>query len=165
MTDPFLVSIGAHERTAALSPLAKHEHQVALSGAEAPLQASVLADGATRVVSVDGRIVTLLPLGEGRWFEPRSRTLVRVERARARAPENLARPAAGPTALRAPMPGRIVRVLAAVGTELKAGAGLVVIEAMKMENELAAPRAGTVLRIAVQAGDAVDRDALLVEIE
>jgi pyruvate carboxylase subunit B len=61
------------------------------------------------------------------------------------------------------MPGRIVRVLASEGAEVVQGTGLVVIEAMKMENELLAPRSGTVRRIAVRAGDAVERDTLLLE--
>jgi biotin carboxyl carrier protein len=52
----------------------------------------------------------------------------------------------------------------AEGEAVAAGAGVVVIEAMKMENELGAPRAGTVRRVAVRAGDTVERDALLLEI-
>src|SRR5207249_3257894 len=54
---------------------------------------------------------------------------------------------AGPARLVAPMPGRIVRVLAEPGQEVEAGQGLVVMEAMKMENELRSPRAGRVVEV------------------
>jgi len=72
------------------------------------------------------------------------------------------KPASGPARLVAPMPGRVVRVLAAEGREVDVGEGLVVIEAMKMENELKAPRKGRVSEVAVQEGQAVDAGALLV---
>ena len=67
----------------------------------------------------------------------------------------------GPARLTAPMPGRVVRVLEATGAEVVAGQGLVVIEAMKMENELKSPRAGRVLEVAVREGQAVEAGALL----
>jgi biotin carboxyl carrier protein len=69
------------------------------------------------------------------------------------------------TALRAPMPGLIVRVEVAVGDRVVAGQGLIVMEAMKMENELRAPTAGTVRAIAAAPGIAVEKGALLVELE
>jgi biotin carboxyl carrier protein len=62
------------------------------------------------------------------------------------------------------MPGKVVAVLAATGTEVEAGAGLVVVEAMKMANEITAPRKGTVKTVAVSPGDAVETGALLVVI-
>ena len=71
------------------------------------------------------------------------------------------RRAHGPARLTAPMPGRVVRVLEATGAEVAAGQGLVVIEAMKMENELKSPRAGRVLEVAVREGQAVEAGALL----
>jgi biotin carboxyl carrier protein len=78
---------------------------------------------------------------------------------------NGARPprrAHGPQRLTAPMPGRVVRVLAEEGREVDPGQGLVVIEAMKMENELKASRKGRVLEITVREGQAVEAGALLV---
>ena len=69
--------------------------------------------------------------------------------------------AAGPARLKAPMPGKIVRVLTPAGTAVQAGQGLLVIEAMKMENEIRAPRAGRVQEIAVRDGQAVETGALL----
>jgi len=60
------------------------------------------------------------------------------------------------------MPGRVVRVIVPEGTPVEAGQGLVVVEAMKMENELRAPRQGRILQIAVREGQAVEAGALLV---
>ena len=71
----------------------------------------------------------------------------------------------GPVPLKAPMPGLIVRVLVSEGDRVQAGQGLVVMEAMKMENELRSAGAGVVKRIAVPAGTAVEKGTLLVEIE
>ena len=68
----------------------------------------------------------------------------------------------GPQVLVAPMPGRIVKVLAAEGQEIQQGAGLLVIEAMKMQNELRAPRAGRVEEIYVQEGTGVESGARLI---
>ena len=62
------------------------------------------------------------------------------------------------------MPGRIVKLLVAVGETVSAGRPALVIEAMKMENELACTQSGTVTRILVSAGDAVERGAPLIEI-
>lgn len=71
----------------------------------------------------------------------------------------------GPVNLHAPMPGLIVRVNVVEGDVVQAGQGLVVIEAMKMENELRAGSSGRVKRVAVSAGGAVEKGALLLEIE
>ena len=78
--------------------------------------------------------------------------------------EGAARPdkSAGPMRLTAPMPGRVVRVLAEKGREVEPGQGLVVIEAMKMENELKAPRRGCVREVAVREGQTVEAGALLL---
>jgi biotin carboxyl carrier protein len=65
-------------------------------------------------------------------------------------------------AVKASMPGRIVKVLVAVGDRVSARQGVVVIEAMKMENELWTPRDGVVTEIAVVAGSTVDTGAVLV---
>jgi biotin carboxyl carrier protein len=70
----------------------------------------------------------------------------------------------GPAPLKAPMPGLIVRVNVAVGDQVQAGQGLVVMEAMKMENELRASVAGVVKAIHAVPGAAVEKGALLVEL-
>jgi biotin carboxyl carrier protein len=63
------------------------------------------------------------------------------------------------------MPGLVVRVLVQPDERVPAGQGLVVIEAMKMENELRAPSAGIVRRVGVTAGSAVEKGALLIELD
>ena len=77
---------------------------------------------------------------------------------------SVARPA-GPAPLRAPMPGLIVQVRVKAGDTIAAGDGLVVMEAMKMENELRAPAGGTVKAVHVAIGAVVEKGALLVELE
>jgi biotin carboxyl carrier protein len=65
----------------------------------------------------------------------------------------------------APMPGRVVKVLVSLGDTVEARQGVVVVEAMKMENELRAPRAGVVRDVRVVEGASVDAQAVLVVIE
>jgi biotin carboxyl carrier protein len=75
-----------------------------------------------------------------------------------------ARPLASGESLRAPIAGKVVKVLVAVGDPVAPGAAVIVLEAMKMENELAAERGGVVSAIHKVAGQAVDTGDLLVEI-
>ena len=92
--------------------------------------------------------------------------------ARAAAPAPKAAPAAAPKAapagaagsvvVPAPMPGKILGVKAAVGQAVKKGDVVVVLEAMKMENEIVAPSDGTVASVNVSAGDSVEARATLV---
>ena len=72
---------------------------------------------------------------------------------------------AGPQRLTAPMPGKVVRVLVALGDDVEAGQGLVVVEAMKMENELRAAKAGRVVSVSVIEGQSVDAGAVLAVVE
>ncbi len=74
------------------------------------------------------------------------------------------RPATGPQRVVAAMPGKVVRVLASPGDVVRASQGLIVLEAMKMENELRAPRDGTVTAVHVREGMSVDAGTLLVVI-
>lgn len=71
----------------------------------------------------------------------------------------------GPARITAPMPGKLVRVLVAPGQEVAAGQGLVVVEAMKMENEMRSPRAGRVKQLPVREGQAVETGAVLAVVE
>ena len=66
--------------------------------------------------------------------------------------------------IRAPIAGKVVKVLVAVGDQVAAGTPVIVLEAMKMENELIAERGGTVATISKSAGQAVDTGDLLVEL-
>jgi biotin carboxyl carrier protein len=65
----------------------------------------------------------------------------------------------------APMPGKVVRVLAAVGDAIEAGQGLLVVEAMKMQNEIRSPKSGRVERLLVKEGQAVNAGEVLAWVE
>lgn len=66
--------------------------------------------------------------------------------------------------VRSPMPGKIARVLVGIGELIEAGQGVLILEAMKMENEIKAPAAGIVKAIHVSESDAVEKNAALIEI-
>jgi biotin carboxyl carrier protein len=67
--------------------------------------------------------------------------------------------------IKAPMPGKVVRILAPAGTQVEIGQSVVVIEAMKMQNELKAPKTGVVKKISVAEGAAVEAGQALAEVE
>lgn len=67
--------------------------------------------------------------------------------------------------VKAPMPGKVIRLLVGEGDEVQAGQGIAVVEAMKMQNELKALRAGRVVRVAVRDGDTVAPGETLVTLE
>lgn len=130
------------------------------------LAGSGRSDAAQRpyFVSIDGisEEVLVEPLNE-----------IALEPANDSAPRKTAAPAAAgqkprashPGHVTAAMPGSVVDVLVSIGQQVKAGDGVLVIEAMKMENEVQAPIAGTVISIFARKGDAVTPDMALVEIQ
>ncbi len=65
----------------------------------------------------------------------------------------------------APMPGKVVRVLAGVGDQVDKGTGIIVVEAMKMQNEMKSPKAGTVVELNVEVGMTVNGGDVLAVIE
>jgi biotin carboxyl carrier protein len=67
--------------------------------------------------------------------------------------------------IKAPMPGKVIRILAAVGDNVEVGQSVIVIEAMKMQNELKAPKKGVMKKIKVAEGAAVDAGQALAEVE
>lgn len=71
----------------------------------------------------------------------------------------------GPRKLTAPMPGKVVRVLLSQGAEVEAGGGVVVVEAMKMQNEVKSPKKGTIQKILVAEGAAVNAGDVLAIVE
>ena len=79
--------------------------------------------------------------------------------------ETAARAHAGPTDVRATLPGLIVAVAVAAGDEVAEGSALLTIEAMKMQNEVRAPRNGRVIEVAVAPGQAVATGAALLRLE
>jgi biotin carboxyl carrier protein len=112
------------------------------------------ANGAMRV-GVDGRMFEVVPA------ESRKPGAARMSDSGGPA-SSVAVPASH--VVKAPMPGRVVRVLVAVGDRVIPRQAVVIVEAMKMENELRASREGTVKEIGVRAGAAVETGAALVVI-
>jgi len=114
--------------------------------------------------------LALDPLGSGRWLITRRGERVEVEvlDERARHIRGLTgggERARGPSVLKAPMPGLVVRVQVEAGQPVAAGAGLVVLEAMKMENELRAAVPGVIRAVRVGPGETVEKGQVLVEFE
>ncbi len=154
--------------------------EVALDGA------GVLVDGAreaAHLADVEGTSVRLVSIGGvqhrvvARRGDARGRYVLWIdgwrfevealdERTRAIRELSAATAApAGPAPVVAPMPGLVVRVQVAVGDRVEAGQGVVVMEAMKMENELRAPAAGVVRAIMAEPGTAVEKGARLIEFD
>jgi biotin carboxyl carrier protein len=71
----------------------------------------------------------------------------------------------GPRKLTAPMPGKIVRILVSEGAQIENGAGVLVVEAMKMQNEIKSPKKGTIQKILVSEGAAVNAGDVLAIVE
>jgi glutaconyl-CoA/methylmalonyl-CoA decarboxylase subunit gamma len=123
--------------------------------------------GAQLSVRIDGQVVDLTTEGappELGAVASGHRSYVRVEseRMRAAAQAKKAGGTGGDRVIKSPMPGRVVKVLVAKGDTVEAGHGLVVLEAMKMENEVRAKLAGTVAEVHVTPGSAVEGNAKLI---
>jgi biotin carboxyl carrier protein len=151
-------------------------YQVSIEGRAAP--AVVEGHGALRAVTLDNHTVETAawplaaagdaPRGESTWdvvAAGRLHAVRLVDPLRAGRRGDEADHAGGPTEVRAVMPGKIVAILAAEGDAVEAGQGLLVVEAMKMENEITAPRAGRVVSVKVTQGEAVESGAPLLILE
>lgn len=160
--------------------LGQSEHEVVLDGA------TVYIDGepvTAHVLPVDGTPVQLAQIGDrvhrviARRGAARGTYTIAVDGyrfqvealdERTRAIRDLSAtvaPNTGPMPLVAPMPGLIVRVNAQIGDRVQAGQGLIVMEAMKMENELRAQSAATVKNVLVTPGATVEKGTVLLELE
>jgi biotin carboxyl carrier protein len=95
----------------------------------------------------------------GRCYE----IFVRDPRRRDRHAHDLS--SAGAQSITSPMPGKIVRVLVKVGDPISAGAGLLIVEAMKMQNEIRSPKAGVVRQVSVKEGSSVAAGETMVVVE
>lgn len=148
---------------------------------ERPAQVDVTVDGARRTIDlswIDGETLSMIDGGAVREIRlhRRSDGSVGVEIGgtlyegtvrkglRHPLPAHAAKTDPGSVLVKANMPGRVVRVLVAVGDRVAARQGVVVVEAMKMENELHTPAAGVVARLGVREGDTVEAGQLLLEI-
>src|SRR4051812_39982435 len=149
-------------------PLADGKFRIVLDGAERMVDARVVRPGTWSLV-IDGRsfVVDLDPRRAGIAASVgASEAMLQVEDAlhRRLAAAAGTRAVARGESLRAPIAGKVVKVLVAVGDQVAAGTAVIVLEAMKMENELIAERGGTVAQITKSAGQAVDTGDLLIEL-
>ena len=122
-----------------------------LTDGERSIPVIVEGSGPERTVTLHGRRVAV---GVRSW---RERLLAEAERA--------TQAHAGPVVVKATLPGLVVAVMVEAGDEVEAGAALVTIEAMKMQNEVRSPRAGRVIEVTVASGQAVATGAALVRLE
>jgi len=146
------------------------DDQLIVDGEPKPFTFEVLRDGYVSLI-VDGTSmpVSVEPAGDGtmRVTIAGQRTTVTVKDERDLLVDEfgLAEDEAAGGVVRAPMPGLVLDVLVDEGDEVAAEEGLLVLEAMKMENELNAPSGGIVSAIHVESGASVDKEDLLIEIE
>jgi biotin carboxyl carrier protein len=121
------------------------------------------------LVFEDGRSmdVALTDRPGGEWFVqlPHADVTAMVDARRYQRGDGGGAVKTGVQRIKAPMPGRVVRILVKVGDEVELKQGVVVVEAMKMENELGAPKAGRVKDIAVIEGQSVEAGRVLMVIE
>ena len=162
------IQIGQMQRTVEIELLAGGAFRVQLDGRTVAVDAvetspgaySILLDGLAQQarVSEDGSEEGLLVHCAGAEFR------VRVHDPRSwRGSRHNVLQAEGPQRILAPMPGKVVRVLVHAGDQVEVGRGLVVVEAMKMQNEIRAPKSGRIERILVGEGQTVrSQEALLV---
>jgi acetyl/propionyl-CoA carboxylase alpha subunit len=155
-----LVEVVLHGDVATVDGVPMTAHLGELPGT--PVRLVTVGDEVHRVVAQKGA-------GKGRYvlrldgwrfdveaLDERTRTIRELQRASA---------PSGPAPVIAPMPGLIVRITVVAGDIVQAGQGLVVMEAMKMENELRVSTGGTVKAVLVASGQAVEKGAVLVEME
>jgi biotin carboxyl carrier protein len=161
----YFVSLGGREIPVDVIPLPTGGLDVRVEGR--PIVADVVTVGGVISLRIDGQVIDLIVEGEPPdlgFVTQGHRGYARVEsdRMRAAAAARGRGPAQGDGFVVSPMPGRVVKLLVGAGDEVEAGAPLIVIEAMKMENELRAGHAGKITEVFVKPGDTVDGGTKLI---
>ena len=163
----YYVTLEGTEHPVDVNPRPSGGHDVVFAGKS--VVADVVALGATLSMIIDGRVVDLTVEGtppKVGVIASGRRVYLEVESDRSRAARAAKSRGAtqGDDVVASPMPGRVLKVLVSVGDEVALGQPLVVVEAMKMENELRATRAGTVAEVFVIAGANVEAGTKLVRL-
>jgi biotin carboxyl carrier protein len=163
----YRVSIEGTEREVDVIVTPDGDVSVSLDGA--PVEADVERVPGGLSLILEGRVHDIAVGGEPTAMQVASgasRTMAEVvsERMKARARKQGGLGLAAKE-IRAPMPGRVVKILVEAGQEVEEGAPCIVVEAMKMENELRAAGAGKVLSVHVEEGVSVEGQALLITFE
>jgi biotin carboxyl carrier protein len=142
---------------------------VTVDGVPHQAELSPVSGTPLRILRLDG-ITSSMPVvntGPGAWLiqhggERHELEVVDERTAHIRSLAMAGAASTAPKVLKAPMPGLVVRVVVEAGQGVTAGASLVVLEAMKMENDLKAPGAAVVERVLVTPGQTVEKGALLI---
>ena len=162
----YFVTLGAREVNVDVTPLPGGGFSVTVDGESTP--AEVAPAGRALSIRIGGRVFDLVLEGDGadvRFSSLGSAGRANIESEQSRRGVSVRRGGGAGVAhdvVSAPMPGRIVRILVASGQNVEAGVPLIVIEAMKMENELRSSRSGTIAEIMVGPGDTVEGGAKLL---
>ena len=163
----FLGIVDGEEVEVEIDPGALPEVRAVVGGRSVRVRLTALGAGAWWLTLEDRSVeAAVVPSGDGYTVRVggdafQVRLMDRRDRLRASASGHGSRRAE----IRAPMPGRVVRILAEAGEAVKADQGLIVLEAMKMQNEMKSPRAGIVGRLNVEEGMTVSAGELLVTLE
>jgi len=168
------IEIGDRLRSVELEPGdSDGQYRVTIDGEPVEVEARLLRPGVLSLV-VEGRSYRVVREDDGPATNDSNAAVLfdgtrypyRVEDSRSlKTRRGLAGGTDGPRVIRASMPGRVVRVLVERGEVVEAHQGVVVIEAMKMQNELKSPKAGTVAEMRVAPGDTVTAGDVLAVIE
>ncbi|MFZ0212600.1 MAG: biotin/lipoyl-containing protein [Candidatus Acidiferrales bacterium] len=138
--------LDGHEVSADLVEVQPGIYSVLIGGQA--FEASVAADSGSSRVKISGREFPFEIADPRRWSRGR-RGVAGAE---------------GEQSVAAPMPGKVVRVLVKIGDAVEIGQGLIVVEAMKMQNEIKSPKAGKIDRLAAREGQAVNAGDILAVI-
>ncbi|HKO59541.1 MAG TPA: acetyl-CoA carboxylase biotin carboxyl carrier protein subunit [Pyrinomonadaceae bacterium] len=161
--------------------IADTEHQISLNTVENSVTAEIEGRGYDLMARENAGGVLLITNGTtvyrcrietrreaGKYdvtLRGRSYEITIIDPKRLRSSENAAGHGHGTAEIVSPMPGKVVRLLVAAGDSVEAGAGIIVVEAMKMQNEMKAPKAGVVISISVASGATVNAGDVLAVIE
>jgi biotin carboxyl carrier protein len=169
----FEIEVGGHSRSVAIEPAGGTRFRVTIDGQSHLVDAvrvgefalSLIVDGDT-ATSREAQVVPVGVSGESLvWLDGRIATVSVDGRRARRGRGDAAGRMQGVQSVVAPMPGRVVRILVGPGDEVAARQPVVVVEAMKMENELRSPKAGRVKDVSVTEGASVEAGRVLIVVE
>ncbi len=165
----FIAKLGARSYTVEIEEVGRSLYRVAVDGNEFLVDGkktgltnySLIVDNRSFEVDVDITEDEYRVLVDGRSYRVE---LVDERRVRLGGLQSGIQPQ-GRQRVSVPMPGKVIEVLVGEGDRVEKGQGLVIVEAMKMENEVRSPIAGEVRQVRVKAGDALEAGALLMVVE
>lgn len=157
--------IGGRTLTVVTSPASGNSQRTLLVDGVAHHADVVSVEPNVYSVLIDGRSIDIAIDGDGHVWVGSARLAVEIRDPRKWSRGQGADAAHGTIAIKAAMPGKVVAVLVEVGETIETGKGVLVVEAMKMQNEVKSPKAGTVQAIRVSPGDSVAAGQVLVIVE